>query len=170
VRTDYYSQEIVDPSAKVVGESVRFDSFGIGIFEETDADEIQNIRLFNYYRRYKDDYQVAYLDELYEEMRSTICQGKWYLTGDPDELLGDACKQDVSLLRTTCDGIFDTITAELGDYCVIRCPGYVAGDGSVGSGETCSNAGSCGLDENDAPACTCDDGYVASANGCDLVV
>jgi len=170
VRTDYYSQEIVDPSAKVVGESVRFDSFGIGIFEEIDAGEIQSIRLFNYYRRYKDDYQVAYLDELYEEMRSTICQGKWYLTGSPDELLGDACKQDASLLRTTCDGIFDTITAELGDYCIIRCPGYVAGDGSVGSGETCSNAGSCGLDENDEPACTCDDGYVASANGCDLLV
>ena len=167
VRADYYVQQAVDPSSMVTGESIRFDSFGIGTFDDTNAEEVRTIRLFNYYRKYKDDYLVDYLEELYEEMRPTVCQGKWYLTGEPHELLGDACKQDITKLRSMCDGIYDTITAELGDYCVIKCPGYAAGSGDPGSGTTCSLNGTCGLNSNDEPYCECDAGFTATENGCE---
>jgi hypothetical protein len=161
VRADYYVQEAVDPSATVVGESIRFDSFGIGTFVDVNAEEQRQISLFNYYRQYKNDYSVAYLDELYESMRPSVCKGKWYLTGDPDASLGDACKQDPAQLRVTCAGIFDTTTTELGDYCVIKCPGYDAA-----AGTTCSGFGTCGLNDANVPTCTCNEGYTASTTGC----
>jgi len=158
VRGDYYVQESVDPSATVIGESVRFDSFGIGTFVE--AENKEQISLLNYYRQYAADYSSAYLDELYQDLRPTVCAGRWYLKGEPDPQLGDACKYNTADLRTQCVGMFDVTSVELGDYCVIRCPGY---DGTV----TCSGFGTCGLDDDDEPSCTCDSGYVANATaGC----
>jgi len=158
VRGDYYVQESVDPSATVIGESVRFDSFGIGTFVE--AENKEQISLLNYYRQYAADYSSAYLDELYQDLRPTVCAGRWYLKGEPDPQLGDACKYNTADLRTQCVGMFDVTSVELGDYCVIRCPGY---DGTV----TCSGFGTCGLDDDDEPSCTCDSGYVADATaGC----
>lgn len=155
VRADYYVQEAADPSVKVVGESIRFDSFGIGTYTESaDAGMNAMIELFNYYRQYKDDYNVAYLEEVYANMRPIVCLGKWYRTGDPDPVLGDACQQDLTTLRATCAGAFDTITSELGDYCVISCPGY-----NSTAGTTCSGFGTCDLDDSDEPACTCQTGY-----------
>ena len=163
VRADYYVQEIVDASVTVIGESMRFDEFSVGKYVQVDTEAEQQIELFNYYRRYKDEYLVKYLEELYEDMRPSVCKGKWYLEGDPDPQLGDACKQDPMKLREKCeaDNLFDTESNELGDYCVIKCPGY---DAALQT--TCSGFGTCGLNALNEPSCTCNDGYFANATGC----
>jgi len=158
VRGDYYVQESMDPAATIIGESMRFDSFGIGKLDSTEDNE--QITLLNYYRQYAADYRSAYLDELYQNLRPTVCAGLWYDIGEPRPLLGDACKRNMTELRTQCVGMFDVTSDELGDYCVIQCPGY---NGT----HTCSGFGKCGLNDNDEASCTCDPGYVADATaGC----
>ena len=160
IRADFYAQEAVDSSVKLGGESMRFDEFSIGKYTTADTQE-REFALFNYYRKYKDDYNVSYLDELYERMRPSVCEGKWYLTEEPPyPQLGDACKQDPQKLRATCV-LFDTVTEALGDFCVIRCPGY-----NESQHITCSGHGKCGLNDDNKPECTCDDGFKNDATGC----
>jgi len=162
IRADFYAQEVVDSSVNVVGESMRFDEFSIGRYTAADAEE-REIALFNYYRKYKDDYNVSYLEDLYDRLRPRVCEGKWYLTGEPDAQLGDACKQDPQKLRADCEnaGLLDKIDITLGDFCVVRCPGY-----NASASTTCSGHGTCSLNDIDIPECKCDDGYIADPTGC----